>query len=394
MTLMPLSLSTWDVEEIEAIVEVLKSGNLTMGKLVEEFESSFADYSGTKHAVMFNSGSSANLALLFALKYLYKDKLPEDSEFIVPAVSWSTTFFPVVQAGFKLKFVDIDGGSLNINPNRVREAITSNTKAIFAVNLLGNPASLIELKQIADDNNLTLIEDNCESLGAELNGKLSGTYGLAGTYSFFYSHHICTMEGGMVTTDSLQLSQYLKSVRAHGWTRGLPKENFVHNLTGDEWSDRFRFVIPGFNLRPLEVSAAAGIVQMKKFNRFLQVRRTNAEYFKKLFSSLNGVRIQTENGHSSWFGFSIVLEGNLQGKRSELVKVLETAGIETRPIVTGNFLKNPVISLLNHEVYGPLDNADDINDNGLFFGNHHIPVERELDQIASLIRDFERKVTP
>lgn len=385
---LPLTVSTWDNEEFEAILEVLKSGNYTMGDSVEKFEMEFADYSGTDYAVMFNSGSSANLALLFALRYSKGLAIPEGSQIIVPAVSWSTTYYPVSQAGFELRFVDVDKFTLNLDINQVEEAITEKTRAIFAVNLLGNPSDLVKLRGLADLHDLILIEDNCESLGAEINGQKAGTFGLAGTYSFFFSHHICTMEGGMVTTNSLELSQYLRSIRAHGWTRGLPRDNFVHPLSGDEWEDLYRFVVPGFNLRPLEIEAAAGMVQLRKFPEFLSQRRDNAKRFQECFGPLSGVIIQKEFGNSSWFGFSLLLEGPLEGKRRSLLSMLREQGVETRPIVAGNFVRNPVISHLRHSVAGSLGTADYVHKNGFFVGNHHFDMQSKLEKLADLVRTF------
>lgn len=388
MLKLPLTVSTWDDAEFEAVLEVLKSGNYTMGESVEKFEIEFANYSGTDYAVMFNSGSSANLALLFALRYSKGLAIPEGSQVIVPSVSWSTTYYPVSQAGFELRFVDVDRSTLNLDTDKVEEAITDKTRAIFAVNLLGNPSDLVKLQRLADLHDLILIEDNCESLGAEINGQKAGTFGLAGTYSFFFSHHICTMEGGMVTTNSLELSQYLRSIRAHGWTRGLPKDNFVHPLSGDEWEDLYRFVVPGFNLRPLEIEAAAGMVQLRKFPTFLSVRRKNAKRFQECFGPLTEVSFQKEFGDSSWFGFSLLLEGPLEGKRRSLINVLRDQGVETRPIVAGNFVRNPVISHLNHSIAGRLDIADYVHENGFFFGNHHFDIQAELGDLADLVREF------
>jgi len=386
--LLPLAINNWDQSEIEAINKVLSSGRLTMGELVEKFEYEFALYAGVKHAVMFNSGSSANLALLYSFNFSKNYFLPSGSEIIVPAVSWSTTFYPVNQAGYKLVFVDIDPRTLNLDLNQVESAITENTRGIFAVNLLGNPAQLDELSQLAKSRNLILIEDNCESLGAELSGKKTGTFGLAGSYSFYFSHHICTMEGGMVTTNSTELAEHLKSIRAHGWTRGLPVDNHVHNLTGNEWDDLFRFVLPGFNLRPLEIEAAAGLVQLGKFPTFLSYRRKNAEVFKKLFQEIPGIQIQLENGNSSWFGFAIVLHGHLTGRRKKLVDLLYKNGIESRPVVSGNFLRNPVIKHLNYVANGTMPNADFLHENGLFIGNHHFDCSKQLDYVSEIVKDF------
>lgn len=387
----PLASTTWGVEELDAIQKVILSGRFTMGSEVLSFEQEFAGYVGAKFAVMLNSGSSANLALLTSLRYRNEPLVNPGDEIIVPAVSWSTTYYPVNQNGCILKFVDIDPNTLNLDVAKVEEAITEKTKAIFVVNLLGNPAEWSKLQEIARKYNIILIEDNCESLGAKFSGRHTGTLGFAGTYSSFFSHHISTMEGGMVTTDDEAMYHTLKSIRAHGWTRDLPDKNFVFDKTGANWDDMFRFVLPGYNLRPLEIEAAIGKVQLKKLDSFVTARRENAVYFLKMISNLSDFRPQREVGESSWFGFSLVLEGKLKGHRSELITLLDNAGIESRPIVTGNFTRNPVIKHLDCAPIPSLPVADDIHDNGLFVGNHHFDLTKEIDLLAKVLQDFSRR---
>jgi CDP-6-deoxy-D-xylo-4-hexulose-3-dehydrase len=386
-----LASSTWDENEIEAIQSVIKSGNFSMGEYVARFEDQFAEYIGSKFAVMVNSGSSANLALLTACKFADQKILKPGDEVIVPAVSWSTTYYPVNQVGCVLKFVDIDPDTLNIDVSKIEEAITDKTKAIFVVNLLGNPANWDSMKQIADAHKLILLEDNCESLGAEFNGKKTGTFGLGGTFSTFFSHHISTMEGGLIATDNLEIYQTMKSVRAHGWTRDLPSENLVFNKTGDKWEDLFRFVIPGYNLRPLEMEGAIGISQLKKLPDLIETRRENADYFKNKMADFDCFRIQREVGKSSWFGFSIILEKEVRGRRKELVSKLEAAGIESRPIVSGNFTRNPVIKHLEHVPIPELPGADLVHDHGLFVGNHHFDLRNQIDQLMQVLTDFKKE---
>lgn len=386
-----LASSTWGQEEIDAIQEVIKSGRFTMGSEVEAFESEFAAYVGAKYAVMVNSGSSANLALMAAARYRNKPLLEPGFEVIVPAVSWSTTYYPVNQNGGILKFVDIDRDTLNLDIAKTEEAITKQTKAIFAVNLLGNPAEWDRLQLLAAKHNLILFEDNCESLGAKIEGKSAGTFGIGGTYSSFFSHHISTMEGGMVVTDDEPLFHTLKSIRAHGWTRDLPPQNHVYNKTGSPWEDLFRFVLPGYNLRPLEMEAAIGRVQIKRLDSFVDIRRKNAEIFKNNLLGFPEYRTQLEFGESSWFGFSIVLQGKLKNSRSELIKVLGEAGIETRPIITGNFTRNPVIK---HMSFAPIEKmpvADEIHDHGFFVGNHHFDLSEEIERLAEVLSTFLRR---
>jgi CDP-6-deoxy-D-xylo-4-hexulose-3-dehydrase len=384
-----LASTTWDNEEVEVASKLLSSGKLTMGPEVAELEKQFAKYIGTKYSDMFNSGSSANLGILAALRYMKNSPIKPGDHIIVPAVSWSTTYYPVNQCDFILDFVDIDLQTLNIDPKLVESAISPKTKAIFAVNLLGNPANLIELKRIADEHDILLIEDNCESLGAEINEQKTGSFGMAGSHSFFFSHHICTMEGGMVTTDSLELAETMISLRAHGWTRGLPNQNSVFNKSNNHWEDFFRFVLPGYNLRPLEISGAIGQVQLRKFPSFLQARRSNANKFTELLFNSNSYQIQQEIGISSWFGFSIILKGSLQGKRELLLKVLAENKVDTRPIVAGNFTINPVMEHLKYSTLPNLPNANLIHNDGFFVGNHHFDVSEELDKLYLLLLKFE-----
>jgi CDP-6-deoxy-D-xylo-4-hexulose-3-dehydrase len=392
MTKYSLASSTWDEQEIDAINEVIKSGMFSMGERVIAFEDEFAKRMGSKFSVMVNSGSSANLILVSGCRYLKESKLIPGDEVIVPAVSWSTTYYPVTQIGAVLKFVDIDPDTLNIDVTKIEEAITPKTKAIFVVNLLGNPADWDSIKKIADRHGLLLIEDNCESLGATLGGKRLGTFGFGGTYSSFFSHHISTMEGGLISTDDEELYQVMKSLRAHGWTRELPDKNHVFNKTGHAWDDLYRFVLPGYNVRPLEMEAAIGLVQLEKLDSFIAARRKNAELFQSAIHGLNGYRIQKENGNSSWFGFSLILEGKLKGKRSELIPLLTRAAIDSRPIVTGNFARNPVIEHLSHIDLGPLPVSDEIHSNGLFVGNHHYDLSNELDLLIETLTEFERSI--
>ena len=384
-----LASTTWDSEEVNVAHRLLVSGELTMGREVKEFEEQFAKYVGTDYAVMFNSGSSANLAIFAALKYVRNSIISEGDHVIVPAVSWSTTFYPVSQLGFILDFVDIDAKTLNLDIKQVERKITSKTKAIFVVNLLGNPANLVELSDLARKHNLILLEDNCESLGASIDGKKAGSFGLMSSHSFFFSHHICTMEGGMVNTDSKDLMETLLSIRAHGWTRGLDLDNSVHPRSNNDWEDLFRFVLPGYNLRPIELSGAIGKVQLRKFPKFLETRRENAKFFVNLFSTSENYDIQKEHGESSWFGFSLILKNKLAGKRDVLIKLLSQYKIDTRPIVAGNFTLNPVMKHLNFETLTKLDNSDNIHRNGFFIGNHHYDVTLELKKVYDILIKFE-----
>ena len=381
----PLATTTWDDAEYAALHRVIESGRFTMGPLVKQFETEFAAHFGSAFAVMVNSGSSANLIAIAAAVLDPRIDLSRGDEVIVPSVSWATTYYPLAQYGLRPRFVDIDIDTLNLDLDLVEAAIGSRTKAIFAVNLLGNPNDFSRLRALAERHGLTLLEDNCESLGASFDGVNAGTAGLAGTFSSFFSHHIATMEGGVIVTDDEQLYQEMVSLRAHGWTRELPQKNFVHDKSGDAWDDLFRFVLPGYNVRPLEMEGALGIEQLKKVPSLIAGRRENASYFAERFAGIDAVRLQRETGQSSWFGFSMVLEGPLAGRRSELVRAFTEAGIESRPIVAGNFARNPVMAHLDAVVPDALPAADKVDVDGLFVGNHHYPVHEGIDLVADTV---------
>ena len=383
----PLATSSWDQAEYDALSRVIESDQFSMGPEVCAFEDQFARQFGSKYAVMTNSGSSANLLIMAALRYTKNDKIniPEGAEIIVPAVSWSTTYFPLQQYGLKLKFVDVDLNTLNYDLTALSQAVTDQTRAIMVVNLLGNPNDFDVVNNIIDGREIVMIEDNCESMGATFNGREAGTFGIAGSFSGFFSHHISTMEGGICVTDDEELYHVMLSIRAHGWTRNLPKFNKVTGEKSDDpFEESFRFVLPGYNLRPLEMSGALGREQLKKLPSLIKGRRKNGKLVQQKLGDHPRFMIQQEIGNSSWFGFSLVLRDPATGSRQQLVKELVDAGFEVRPIVTGNFAKNEVMKYFDYTVHAELKNADYIDTHGLFIGNHHYEIETAVDALAAL----------
>jgi dTDP-4-amino-4,6-dideoxygalactose transaminase len=384
-----LASSTWDNKEIEAIHRVIDSGVYSMGDKVQKYEFDFARYFKSKYAIMTSSGSTANLLMIAAL-FFTKDKsrrLKRGDEVIVPAVSWSTTYFPLQQYGLKVKFVDIDRETLNIDLNKLKEAITEETRVILCVNLLGNSNDFKMINTIIGKRDITLLEDNCESLGATYESKYTGTFGLMGTFSSFFSHHIATMEGGCILTDDEEIYHILLSIRAHGWTRNLPKNNLVTGIKSDDlFEESFKFVLPGYNVRPLEMSGAIGIEQLKKLPILLEARRANAKFFKEVFKDHPFLQIQREVGDSSWFGFSFVMNERCPISRVKLISILGENNIECRPIVTGNFLKNTeVLKYFDFEVSGTLEVAEYIDGNSFFVGNHHLDIRQEIEYLDGVI---------
>ena len=381
----PLATSTWDQDELDAIQRVVETRQFTMGEKVEAYEIGFADYQDSRYAVMVNSGSSANLLMVAALFFKSTGPLKPGDEVIVPAVSWSTSYTPLHQYGLKLKFVDVDVETLNFDLNSLESAVSENTRLIMAVNLLGNPNEFNRIKKIIGTRDIVLIEDNCESLGAEYDGKKAGSFGVMGSFSSFFSHHISTMEGGIITTNDEELYHILLSLRAHGWTRNLPKQNKITPPKSDDpFEESFRFVLPGYNLRPLELSGAIGIEQLKKLPNLINGRRENAYRFQQVMRVHDDIIIQKECGSSSWFGFSMVIRPGAARTRDELRQSLAEKGFECRPIVAGNFTLNPVMKFFNAEVHGSLTNASHVHHNGLFIGNHHYDVSKILNILKTV----------
>lgn len=336
----PLSSDTWGSEELAAIERIAKGGHYTIGKEVQKFEQAYADYCGSKYCVAVNSGSSANLLMVAAYTLRYGK-----GTVIVPAVGWATSYSPFQQYGWKLRFVDIDRDTLNYDLKKLHAA-SDYADAILAINLLGNP------NDFAAFPNLPIFEDNCEAMGAVYKGKKTGTFGVMSSHSTYFSHHMCTIEGGMITTDDEYFRDMLLSLRSHGWTRHLGEDNLLGHPP-----EKFTFVLPGYNVRPTEMQAAIGLEQLKKLPGFIEARRENAARFP--------YRKQKEIGESSWFGFAVYGED-----RNHVID-----RFETRPVVTGNFLRQPVIKHYDYEVCGDTRGADYVHDNCLMVGNSHRRIE-------------------
>ena len=369
-----------------------------MGQLTKQFEEEFAKWAGSKFAVMVNSGSSANLIAATGLRYTRNKVAAKNAnllqEVIVPAVSWSTTFFPFFQNRYKLIFVDVDEKTFNIDTERIEQAITENTVGICGVNLLGSPANWHEIKNIARRYNLWTFEDNCESMGASIGEKKTGTFGDVGTFSFFFSHHICTMEGGMILCDDEELYLAMRSLRAHGWSRELGNsDTFLGEPRGSAWEENFRFYLPGYNVRPIELAAAVGLEQLKKFDFLLGKRIRNA---KVLLSELElrktDWQLQWQNGNSSWFTFGFVNRSLKFGnaRRQKLIKLMDEHGIQSRPIVAGDFTRNPVYQYMDAEIIENLDGADIIHNSGFMVGNHHLDLTKQISILCDLLVESEK----
>ncbi|MEC8079991.1 MAG: DegT/DnrJ/EryC1/StrS family aminotransferase [Pseudomonadota bacterium] len=380
-----LAAPTWGQEELDALQTVMDSGFFTMGPRVAEFEQKFSAYHNKQYGIMVNSGSSANLIAIAALFFKKDNPLQRGDEVLVPALSWATTYHPLQQYGLKVRFVDIALDSLNMDPALIEAAITPATKMILGVSILGNPAALDVMRDVADRHGLYFMEDNCESMDAELNGKKAGTYGDLNTFSFFFSHHISTMEGGMILTDDEELYQLCRCLRAHGWTRDLPEDSLLYERKGEDLFEAYRFILPGYNVRPTELNAAAGLEQLKKLPGFTAERRKNWALFVELFGNDERFIIQKENGKTSCFCFTIVLNPEMNLDRKAIFAALTEAKIGFRIITGGSFLKHDVIKYYDYSEATPIVNAHIAHDYGFFVGNHAFDLSKELHLLKDVL---------
>lgn len=378
-----LASTTWGSEEIDAITRVLAEGRFTMGEHVRQFEEAFAARFGLRHAVMVNSGSSANLIAVAALAYKNDRPIQRGDEVIVPAISWATTFHPLQQYGLRLRFVDVNLHTLNMDASQLEEALTPRTRMVVAVSILGNPAPLDVIRTFCDRHGLYLFEDNCESMGASLHDRPCGTFGDVNTFSTFFSHHMSTMEGGVLLTDDDELNRLARVIRNHGWARDLPG---AHDpLSPEGFFEAYRFVMPGYNVRPLEICGAIGLEQLKKLDAMLEWRRANAAHFVTLFAGDERFILQREHGRSSWFSFTVILNPALQVDRAAVMRALREAGIGFRMITGGCFPRHEAIRFFDYDTVGPLTNANLAHDRGFFVGNHPRDLKQEISRFREVL---------
>ena len=385
-----LTAKTFGEAEIEEVIESLRSGNVTMGAKCRAFEQAFAARLKARHAIFVNSGSSANLLAWFALANplmkCSRAPLKPGFEVIVPAVAWSTTIWPIVQAGGVPVLVDCDPATLAIRPDLVAAAVTPATVAVSPVHPLGNVCDMDTLADICGRRDLYLIEDTCEALGSLYKGREAGRFGLMGTYSFYYSHHITTVEGGMIVTDDDDLAALLRVLRSHGWARE------VTPATGPvPFAERYRFINTGFNLRPSELNAAFGLHQLARLDDLNANRRSATQALcLRLEPHVKAGRLRlmtvTAGGDAAFFGFPALCRNG--DERDRLVRHLEARGVETRPIICGNMARQPAMQHVRHRVAGPLLGADEIMFKGLYWGMHPSFGEAEIDYIADVIEEF------
>jgi CDP-6-deoxy-D-xylo-4-hexulose-3-dehydrase len=386
-----LNESTFGTEEINLAIEVLHSGRVTMGQRCEEFESAFSAYLGSGESLFVNSGSSANLLAFFALANHAapvrpgKRRFQPGAEVIVPAVTWSTTIWPVIQSGAVPVLVDCDPETLQMDMAAMRAAVTPRTFAVCPVHVLGNMVDMERVLAFASEYQLWVVEDTCEALGSRYKGQPAGTMGDIGTFSFYFSHHITTIEGGMVATRDPELAELIRCLRAHGWTRHLKRRREIE-AQYPEIDPAFLFVNIGFNVRPTEINAAFGLVQLRKLDGFNASRKTIAARWTELFRPLIESRLirpmrATAGADAAWFGYPVVCRD--REFRDALQLRLQELNIETRPIICGNMARQPAFAHVPHRIAGSLSGADTIMDCGLLWGAHPMMTAAQVDYVAA-----------
>jgi CDP-6-deoxy-D-xylo-4-hexulose-3-dehydrase len=381
----PLAYSGLRDIDIEAVTNVLKSGNLTMGSEVKKFELAMANYLGTKYFVMVNSGSSANLLMVEALlrPTVTKPMLNPGDSVLVPAIAWPTTIWPLIQLGLNPIFVDVDPKTLAIDLLLAQKLIDSSKiqiRALFPIHPLGFSISPRELVEFTMRNNLILINDACESLGSWSEGIHAGTVGIAGSFSFYFSHHITTMEGGGIATNDSNFDNDLRSMRSHGWSRD---RSDVANWTKEVSSNdsKFLFVSTGYNVRPMEIQAAIGSLQIKDLDYFVTKRRDIA---RRIATAVDGTQLSIIGSQTllsselersnSWMLIPIKVNGiNAISRKKRILAALTDFEIETRPVLTGNFLAQPAVQRITRNLIDPkqYEVASEITETAFLVGAHH-----------------------
>lgn len=378
-----LAANTIGPDEIEAAVAVLQSGQLTMGEITGRFEDAFARFVGAQHALMVNSGSSANLLAVEArLRGVRGDRrrwVPGD-EVLVPALAWSTTVWPIAQLGLVPVLVDVDPSTLAIDLESAGSALGPRTVGMFLIHVLGQAADMTHYVAFCEDHGLVLLEDACESLGARWDGDHVGTFGEIGTFSTYFSHHVNTIEGGVVVTGDASVYDDIWSMRSHGWVRDRSDQRSLTDRS-PTFDDRFLFVTTGYNVRPTEVNAAIGLVQLERLPAMLDARTRLASLVDGWVSDVPWLRLvgserlvgdatSADRRSHSWMTLPFEVVADVPIEASKVTWLLEQSGIETRPVIAGNLARHPAMQQVDHRVAGSLDVSDRILSRYFMIGCH------------------------
>lgn len=372
----PLARVTYEMDEINAVTQTLIKGQTTCGKRVCDFEGMFAEYVGRKHAIMVNSGSSADLLVALSLG---PPQTGRGNEVLVPAVTWPTQVSSCLIAGYTVRLVDVDPVTLQMDPNDLATKVSLKVRALFLVHVLGMVGDPDALAAACEPFPIDVIEDSCEALGSFWKGKHVGTFGSAAAFSFFFSHLINTMEGGMVVCDDDKLARSYRLWRSHGWE---PKEDY-----------RFWFPSWGLNVRPTEVQGAFGCVQMARLDAFRSARQRNYDRLAQaLDSEFLHTPVVSADCSPGWHGFPLMVDATAPFGRDQICRYLDSHGVETRPIIAGNIARQPVVQNAARVIAGPLPGADAIHTRGFYIGLASHDDEAGTSYVAEVVSDFLRTV--
>lgn len=366
---------------------IKKSNQLSMGEQCKIFEKQFAEWQGRKYCTMFNSGSSANLALIQALLNL--DKLKKQDLVGFSGITWATNVMPLIQLDLTPIPLDINLKTLNCSINDLKKVYKNKKiKALFLTNLLGLSDEIDKIKNFCQKNKIILLEDNCESLGSEYKNKKLGNFGLASSFSFFVGHHLSTIEGGAVLTDNKELHQALQMIRAHGWDRNLAKKEQVDirkKFKIDNFYSKYTFYDLGYNLRPTEINGFLGIEQLKLIDEIIKKREENFKKFLEIRKNEDFIKINSLMSKNSNFAFPVICK--TKEKQRYYIKKCIDAGIEVRPIVGGIMTEQPFYKkYVKKEKNLTIPNSKFIHENGFYFGNNPDMTKKEIQHIINTLK--------
>ena len=369
---------------------IKKTNKFSMGEQCALFENKFAEFQGSNEGVLLNSGGSACLVILQVLKNLGKIKSGDKIGF--SGLTWSTNVMPIIQLGFIPVPIDCDPTTLNVMSYNLSERIKdTDLKVLFLTNVLGFSGDVNNIRNICDENGIILIEDNCEALGTEINGKKTGTFGVMSAHSFFIAHHMSTIEGGMIITDDEELAEMARIVRANGWDRNLSAKQQLkwrkENNVSSEFYAKYTFYDLGYNLRPTEITGFLGCHQMHYLDENIKRREENYLRLEKEVKNNSDIMDMNHSHISllSSFAFPIVCRNN--ELRKHYINQFSGAGIEVRPMIAGNMQKQPFYSKYVDEIYD-LPGVNQLHENSFYCGNYPELTNTDIEIISSCLSKY------
>ncbi len=398
----PYAGRVYDEKEMISLVDSALDFWLTAGRYAKQFETEFAEFLGAKYCLLTNSGSSANLLAISALTSpkLGEKRLKPGDEVITVAAAFPTTVNPIIQNNLVPVFLDVDVGTYNIQADKIEEALSEKTKAIFLAHTLGNPFNLDKVLEICDEHSLWLIEDNCDALGSKYNGKYTGTFGHIATFSFYPPHHITMGEGGALVTNDAQLKRLIESFRDWGrdcWCEpghdNTCSKRFGWQLGSLPYGYDHKYIYShvGYNLKVTDMQAAVGVAQLKKLPDFIEARKKN---WKLLYDELKKyddffvLPKAADKTNPSWFGFLLTVKENAPFSRNEITNYLEENKIATRLLFSGNIIRHPSFVDVNYRIPNNLKNTDFIMNNTFWIGVYPGLTDEMLEYVKNKFKKY------